>query len=102
MSAHQHLPVLPPTPDCRLLLLRELQVGPPTGRTPILPVSSGSVELEHLQLSNLKVGTLRLRRALPTSLEGWERNVDQGHSICKAQIPSQAPVPSGPAPQSSL
>lgn len=46
MSADQHLPVLPPNPDCRLLLLHELQVGLPMGRTPTLPVSVGSVELE--------------------------------------------------------
>lgn len=33
MSSDQHLPVLPLHPDCRLLLLHELQVGLPTGRT---------------------------------------------------------------------
>lgn len=37
---------------------------------------------------------------LPTSSEGWE----QGHrpGTHQAQTPSQAPVPSGPVPQSSL
>lgn len=72
MSADQHLPVLSPNPDCRLLLLHELQVGLLTGRTPIQSVPIDSVEFEHLQLSNLKSGTPRLRQELPTSPEGWE------------------------------
>lgn len=63
MSADQHLPVLPPNPDCRLLLLHELQVGLPMGMTPILPVSVGSVELE-ITDSDAQTGTTHFIRGL--------------------------------------